>query len=138
MNRINPNNKPTIGIEMECFTFPNCQLQIWDTGCHTKYSFKQILITHLCVGGQEEFNSITNQYLRDSHCVIFVYDITKKKSFERVEYYKRTFEEVNPSDRKCLFILAGTKLDLVWKGLDNRQVTTEEARNLLNKLGGDR
>jgi GTPase SAR1 family protein len=65
-----------------------------------------------------------------------VYDITNRESFERVEHYKRMFEEVNPSDRKWLFILAGTKLDLVLNDPRQRQVTMEESLNLLNKLGG--
>ena len=43
-----------------------CYIDIWDTV------------------GQEKFRSLANNFIKGSHIIIFVYDITRKKNFYRI------------------------------------------------------
>ena len=64
-------------------------LEIWDTA------------------GQERYNSLLPMYYRGCHSIIMIYDITCKKSFEKLKKY---FDEIKiPSDVQL--IIVGNKLD---------------------------
>jgi len=94
------------------------QIQIWDTA------------------GQERFRSMNKLYIKGSHIVIFVYDITNKKSFQElkefwVNYTKNLLGE-NPS-----FGLVGNKMDLFDKVKHNTIVTTEEGRQYADEIGAE-
>ena len=93
----------TIGVEFGAVMNPasNYKLQIWDTA------------------GQESFRSITRSYYRGSHLQIFVYDITKRDTFENIDSWIK--EATNNSDETTYKLLVGCKSDL-----PNRQVSTEE------------
>ena len=79
------NHEPTIGL---AFTKRNLkvngediELQIWDTA------------------GQEEYRALTKTYYRNSACVILVFDVTNKTSFENLDLWLKdvhsnTHEEV--------------------------------------------
>ena len=70
----------------------HCQLQIWDTG------------------GHERFRSITGNYLRNSHMVLFIYDVTNLPSFQSIPLWMELAKgSVSPS---TIFMLVGNKLDL--------------------------
>ena len=69
-------------------------LQIWDTA------------------GQEKFRSLTKIFIKDSRIVIFVYDISSKKSFEEVDYWVNIVKEILGD--KPVFGLAGNKKDLLY------------------------
>ena len=69
-------------------------LQIWDTA------------------GQEKFRSLTKIFIKDSKIVIFVYDISSKKSFEEVDYWVNIVKEILGD--KPVFGLAGNKKDLLY------------------------
>lgn len=68
------------------------QLQIWDTG------------------GHERFRAITGNYLRNSHVVLLVYDITDMKSYESIPVWLE-LAQANVCG-ETLFMLVGNKLDL--------------------------
>ena len=90
----------------------HCQLQIWDTG------------------GHERFRSITGNYLRNSHMVLFIYDVTDLPSFESIPLWMELVKlSVNPS---TLLMLVGNKLDLT----EERVVSQYDANSfaLLNKM----
>ena len=70
-------------------------LQIWDTA------------------GQEKFRSLTKIFIKDSRIVIFVYDISSKKSFEEVDYRVNIVKEILGD--KPVFGLAGNKKDLFFQ-----------------------
>ena len=70
-------------------------LQIWDTA------------------GQEKFRSLTKIFIKDSRIVIFVYDISSKKSFEEVDYWVNIVKEI--LGVKPVFGLAGNKKDLFFQ-----------------------
>jgi hypothetical protein len=54
------------------------------------------------LAGQEKYEAITTPYLRNSDCVILVYDITDRYSFDKVQHYASLFEEHQVS-KKVIF-----------------------------------
>ena len=76
------------------------RIQIWDTA------------------GQEKFNSLIPSYIRDSTVVVFVFDITSRRSFDSLEKWaKMVNETANPK-----IIVVGNKCDLE----EMREVSAEE------------
>ena len=101
----------TIGIDsrIKPITIKNIDinLQLWDTS------------------GQERFRSLTASFYRKADGIIFVYDITSKKTFDSVKDWIRDAENMGGDFEK---ILIGNKCDLEGK----RNVTLEN----LEKFGG--
>ena len=101
----------TIGIDsrIKSITIKNIDinLQLWDTS------------------GQERFRSLTASFYRKADGIIFVYDITSKKTFDSVKDWIRDAENMGGDFEK---ILIGNKCDLEGK----RNVTLEN----LEKFGG--
>ena len=74
--------------------------------------------------GQENFRSITRSYYRSSVAAIVVYDITNRKSFEKVVNWLEELKD-NAHNKISVF-LVGNKIDLE----DQRQVTYDEGVTL--------
>lgn len=76
-NNIFTENPCTVGVDFKIKTIKVdshiVKLQIWDTA------------------GQERYKSITSTYLRNAHCCIVAYDITRRESFENVEQHINAF-----------------------------------------------
>ena len=85
----------TIGVEYKVKEIEtdkyNISLQIWDTA------------------GQERFRSITKSFFRNTNGIIFVYDVTCKKSFQSVKEWIKDSELHDTGFEK---ILCGNKIDL--------------------------
>ena len=88
------------------------RLQLWDTA------------------GQERFKSLIPGYLRDSHAIILVYDITNKESVENLSGWIDYVKEHRGDDVSTFII--GNKNDLE----EERTVTLEEVREKL-KINND-
>ena len=97
----------TIGVEYKVKEIKtdkyNIALQIWDTA------------------GQERFRSITKSFFRNTNGILFVYDITNRKSFQSVKDWIKDSEMHDSGFDK---ILVGNKIDLEKK----REVQTEELK----------
>jgi Ras-related protein Rab-1A len=95
----------TIGVEYKVKEIQtdkyNISLQIWDTA------------------GQERFRSITKSFFRNTNGIIFVYDITCRKSFQSVKEWIKDSELHDNGFEK---ILCGNKIDLKEK----REVNFDE------------
>ena len=83
----------------------NIRLQIWDTA------------------GQERFHSITKNIYRNTNGVLFIYDITKRESFDNIKNWIIDLESIE-SDIKG--IILGNKNDLNEK----REVNLNELKSL--------
>ncbi|KAI5528417.1 small Rab GTPase [Trichomonas vaginalis G3] len=101
----------TIGVDFKIRTIEQegakVKLQIWDTA------------------GQERFRAITKSYYHGSNGIVVVYDITDRKTFEKISDW---FEQINtsePNEDSCK-ILIGNKCDLN----ESRQVSLEEGEQL--------
>jgi small GTP-binding protein len=85
------------------------KLQIWDSA------------------GQERFRNITSSYYRNCSGIIIVYDVTKLESFNKVTEW---ISEVRRFVPTVPLIVVGNKCDL-----DDRQVSTEDGKQLAEKQG---
>ena len=99
----------TIGVEYKTKIINikgiNIGLQIWDTA------------------GQERFRSLAKSFMKGADGILFVYDITNKKSFENIKHWIKQTEDINGTFQK---IIVGNKSDL-----DNKRVVE---RNMLEKF----
>lgn len=107
--------KSTIGIDF-CIKAiktddKTIKLQIWDTA------------------GQERFKNLTISYYKAASCVLAVFSLTDKKSFEDSESWIKEAMKAN-ENHPLKIILVGNKSDLV----DKRVVTYEEAMAKANSL----
>ena len=97
----------TIGVEYKVkkitTTKYNITLQIWDTA------------------GQERFRSITKSFFRNTNGILFVYDITSRKSFQSVKDWIKDSEMHDSGFEK---VLCGNKVDLE----QQRQVKIDELK----------
>jgi small GTP-binding protein len=85
------------------------KLQIWDTPGNTR------------------FKSIVNSYYRGSMCVIVMYDITNRKSFDNVTSWIDDIDQY--AQKNVVKVLVGNKYDLKGAG----QVSFEDGYNLASK-----
>jgi Ras-related protein Rab-2A len=76
-------------------------MQLWDTA------------------GQERFRSLIPNYMKDAHCAVMVYDISKKISLENIRVWNDTFREHQTPD--AIKVLVGNKTDL-----PNREVSKKD------------
>ena len=60
--------------------------------------------------GQERFRSLNKIFIKDSQIVVFVYDITKKKTFDELPFWVNYVKEL--LGEHVVFGLAGNKVDL--------------------------
>uniref|UniRef100_A0A7S1R9U1 Uncharacterized protein n=1 Tax=Alexandrium catenella TaxID=2925 RepID=A0A7S1R9U1_ALECA len=88
------------------------KLQIWDTA------------------GSERFRAITSSYYRGAHGVIVVFDVSDRKSFERVRYWLAEAGKSAPVTARRM--LVGNKCDLTGEG---RSISRDEAFDLADGLG---
>ena len=83
------------------------KVQIWDTA------------------GQENFRSITRSYYRTAVAAIVVYDVTKRKSFEKVENWLKELKE--NAQENITIAVVGNKIDLE----KDREVPYQEAHDFV-------
>ena len=73
--------------------------------------------------GQEKFQNVAKSYYKGANGVLLVYDISNRKSFERVEFWLKELKENNKIDDLYLY-LVGNKKDLEGK----RMISTDEGK----------
>ena len=77
--------------------------------------------------GQERFRSITQSFFRNAEGILYIFDLTEKKTFEGVKQWLIDSESYNLNIKK---ILVGNKVDLVEK----RKVEKEIIDNFVKKI----
>jgi len=111
-NKFENDGLPTLGVDLRNkyvqIENKKIRLDLWDTA------------------GQERFLNITKNYFKGSHGIIFVCDVTKKKTYERLKIWIEDAKS-NVSE-KTEMIIAGNKIDL-----QNREVSKEELKNISDK-----
>jgi small GTP-binding protein len=111
-NKFDDNIFATIGIDFKTKFIKvgeaTVKVLIWDTA------------------GQEKFQNIAKNYYKGANGVLLVYDITSKKSFERVDFWLKELKENNRIED--LFIcLVGNKIDLEDKRIISKEKGKEYA-----------
>jgi small GTP-binding protein len=87
------------------------RLELWDTA------------------GQERFKSITTSYLRGAQGILVCYDITDRKTFQRVDAWMHDIQQY--AELSVTLVLVGTKTDLEAQ----RAVMKEEGQALAEAHG---
>ena len=77
--------------------------------------------------GQEQYRALTNIFMKGAKIVIFVYDITRKETFEQLDYWFENTKEVL-GDKPILGIV-GNKSDLYMKEAIKEEVAEKYAEN---------
>ena len=89
----------------------NFLINIWDTA------------------GQEKYRSMTKIFLKGAKIVIFVYDITVRETFDQLQFWVKSVEEI--LGKEPTLGLAGNKADL----FDNQVVETKEGEQYAKEIG---
>ena len=85
---------------------------------------KDIIIDIWDNSGQEQYKSLIKFFIKDTNCIIIMYDITNRASFENIkDYWYKTIKEFKEKD--TLVYLVGNKMDL----LDNVNVDEDDAKD---------
>ena len=79
--------------------------------------------------GQEKFHSLTKIFIKESKIVLFVYDITSRRSFEELNFWVDMVKEVLGD--KFVIGLAGNKKDLFLE----EKVSEDEGKKKAEELG---
>ena len=96
------------------------------TRYYIKYKNKQYELILHDTGGQEKFQSLTKNLMHNKAGVLFIYDISDKKSFDDLEYWYNSYKEQNG---KVVGLLIGNKCDL------DRKVDEQDARDFADVHG---
>ena len=96
-------------------------------------SFTQVNMNIWDTAGQEKYKSMTRDYLRNSHGVFLVFDLSQKKSFDSLKFW---LEELNNSDinEKYVKMLIGNKSDFKQKEVDKETAKKFAEENGMNYL----
>eukprot|EP00298_Acanthocystis_sp_HF-20_P002333 c12755_g1_i1.p1 GENE.c12755_g1_i1~~c12755_g1_i1.p1 ORF type:complete len:210 (-),score=77.29 c12755_g1_i1:47-676(-) len=99
------------------------------TECMIEVQNRKIKYRFIDTVGQDNYNSIARTYSAGSVCAILVYDITNKKTFERMNFWLSEVKKTCIPDMTIALI--GNKSDLSEK----RQVQVEEGENFAKEKG---
>ena len=107
-NKFRDNYKSTLGVnllkkDLDIDTYNGVSAQIWD------------------LGGQESFRSLRKLYLEGANGALVIFDMTKRKTFDKLKEWVQSFREARGEQP---LLLIGNKIDL--KG--NIKITENEAR----------
>ena len=124
-------NVSTIGFDRKTLEF---EIKVKEEEKEVK---KRISINLTDTAGQERYLSITQSYFQGSDGVFLLYSITDQKSFKNLNKWLSTVRNKigNNENNKYLVFLMGTKLDLVEKDENLRQVNEQEAMDFCDKNG---
>ncbi len=111
-NCFKDDEKPTVGMDFMSrdvvLDGQKVKAQFWDTA------------------GQEKYRAIARSYFKIADGVLLVYDVTRRKTFSKVNFW---VEDIRQNCSKTVKImLIGNKIDLV----EERTVSTEEGKELAN------
>ena len=95
--------------------------------------------------GQEQFRSMNKIFIKDSNIVIFIYDITRKKTFKELSFWIEYVENCIGKD-SAIYGVLGNKLDLFDKeeeikelkeDYDFELVNSEEGKKFAESIGAE-
>ena len=92
---------------------------------------KEYLVKLWDTAGMEKFRTLNKLFYKDSQIVIFVYDITRKESFEELNFW--TNEIRKELGENLVLGMAGNKIDLV----DSEQVDESMARDYAQNINAN-
>lgn len=113
-NKFDADSLSTLGVDVryKFITLNNkkIRMDIWDTA------------------GQERFKNITKNYFKGAHAIIFVFDVNKKKTIEKLKFWFDNSDE-NVS-KETVKIIVGNKIDIE----GSREVKLEQMKSYGEKF----
>lgn len=79
--------------------------------------------------GQERYRALAPMYYRGAHCIMLVFDVTRRDSYDAIKKWNNEIEKI--SQDVILKILVGNKSDLYEK----RQIVEREIENYAESVG---
>lgn len=95
---------------------------------YEKVKGKNIAYTIFDVAGQKAFNPMRKMFYNGSKGTMFVFDLTRRETYDKVEEWLKDVKKVSPDQE---FILIGNKSDLE----NQREIKESEGKALAKKLG---
>jgi small GTP-binding protein len=92
-----------------------------------KIDDKNVLFTAYDTAGSESYMSMTSKYVRSKHCILFVFDLSKRETFLDIEKWFKFAEELKKEDTLC--VLVGNKSDV-----EEQEVHSREALDFAKRL----
>jgi small GTP-binding protein len=80
--------------------------------------------------GQEKYHSVTKLFIKESKIVILVYNITKIKTFELLDYWAKTTEEILNKTTEVIYGVVGNKADLY----EDQEVEKSQGENFAKEI----
>ena len=113
-------NISTIGMDRKSF---NIDAEVDDKGKKVTKNFNISLID---TAGEERFKSITKTYYKGADCILLIYDVTNKESYDNVSMWIESIHESigDHKNSKYIIVLIGNKIDLI--GVEGRTRAVEE------------
>lgn len=96
---------------------------------HMEMDGKYIKVQVWDTAGQEKFATITRSYYRGAHGIIIMYDVTNRKSFDRVEEWLQSIHDNTDPNIRVPKMLVGNKTDKTLR----RCISTKEGQALADK-----
>ena len=90
---------------------------------------EKVLVKIFDTAGQERFQSITANYLRNAEGVILVYDLTSTESFENLKFWIESIKNNLGNDEPIPIIIIGNKIDLEDARVINKSVAEKFAKD---------
>ena len=113
-------NISTIGMDKKTFAI---DAEVDDKGQKVTKNFNISLID---TAGEERFKSITKTYFKGADCVLLIYDVTNRESYDNVSLWIDSIHDSigNHETSKYIIVLMGNKIDLI--GVEGRTRAVEE------------
>lgn len=116
-DRFDDSTVSTIGVDFRIkytqFHGKKCKLSIWDTA------------------GQERFRTLTSSYYRGAQGIIFVYDVTRRETFDNLEDIWMREVDMYSTVEDAVKMVVANKVDLE----EQREVSEEEAHEFAKRHG---
>ena len=108
----------------------------YNSTIQSEYKYKSIypdlkteVILHIWdTAGSEKYKSITQQYYRDAHGIILIFDVCNRDSFNNLKDWINDIK--NNTFNECQVIIVGNKNDI-----NERKVSFDEGNNFSQKYG---
>ena len=93
------------------------------------FNGKKVKIKFFDTAGQERYDSLSSTVLRKADGAIFVYSITSRESFDKINFWITELQ--NKGKNSKVLMLIGNKIDLE----DERKVSFQEGETKANEIG---
>ncbi|CAG8653118.1 12905_t:CDS:2 [Dentiscutata erythropus] len=114
-------------------------MQTYDPTIESTYRKQAVVDGYPCIievldtAGQDEYNTLRDQWIRNSEGVVLLYSITSRPTFERVHRFYDQVLRVKDDDETIPMILVGNKCDK----LNEREISKEEGMLMAKRLKCD-